>query len=351
MDSEKDRFRLTVKEKLSIIVCTLNGRIVLTDLLQSIYVQEIPCESLDIIVIDDASTDDSQEFIKSEHPSVRYFYNSLRRGPAWCKNEGLRHVRYEWILFLDNDIVLREDFLSKLLTRASESQADFYQPKICFHNKPDFINSAGGVSNEWGYGWDRGIYEKDENQYDRHEDIFFASSAALLTKKSIIERVGGFDTSYFYLSEDYDLCMRILLQGGRGLFVPEARCFHRFSYTMGRNSLRVKYLAERNRMLTILKNYHLKTLLYLAPRLLLIKTKKAKDYFQSTQENYFKKICVMAFSWLWIIFNIFPLLKKRVRIQQKRTISDEELFSYMGKYRKVIPSLNEKQMYENSNCA
>jgi GT2 family glycosyltransferase len=325
---------------ISVVIPNYNGEAVIPALLQSVQKQTYPPELLEVILVDDASQDRSVPSVRSDFPFVKIIANTRRAGAAYCKNRGVHAASHELILFLDSDIVLTESMFSLIIAAMSVSSAVCFQPKILFYDKQDVLNSTGGVANRFGYAWDRGIYEPDRGQYDSEKNILFASSAAMLISKKAILDAGLFDVDYFYLNEDYDLGYRLRLAGMRTEFVPEARCYHHMSHTMGRAHPRVKYLIERNRILTIVKNYEWKTIRGLFPDVLHVRLKKYHDQLRAVKEKKWQFVCAACASWLWLGLHAGFILYKRRSAQKRRTVSDEKILALFKEYKDYFPSFS-----------
>ncbi len=331
---------LTNTTSISIIVPNYNGSGVLCDLLQSIREQDYTGGHIELIIVDDASVDNSLDIVQSSYPEAITIQNGRRKGAAYSKNRGIHAARGEWLVFLDSDIVLTKSFLTELFHGIEESEKTAFQPKILFLGKPDVLNSTGGVANMFGYAWDRGIYEEDKSQYDDSRNILFASTAAMFIKRSTITSAGLFDADYEYLNEDFDLGYRLHMMGGWVQYIPNAVCYHRMSHTMGRENARVKYLMERNRITTLFKNYEFKTLLKIVPELFRIKHKKYSAYMRSGGAKRAGYINAALGSWFWVLINLIKIFIKRKRVQRLRRVSDEEIFFNMGDRRKLFPSFS-----------
>ncbi len=325
--------------KVSFVISNRNGAKLLPGLLGSIFAQNYQQGDIEVIVVDDCSDDNSIEVICDYPKAIKLVENRKVLGPAYSKNIGADLSTHDLLFFLDNDAFLFEDSLAILVQRLNDSSVASVQPKIFFADQTNTINSAGGVANIYGYAWDRGIYEPDEGQYDQEVIVLFATSAAMLIKKDMFYAAGMFDVSYFYLNEDYDLGLRLSLIKGDTLYVPEAKCYHYQSYTMGRGNLCVNYLMERNRLATILKNYEFLTLLQLLPDLLRVKFKKVNEY-RSNKRNYVQLFSLFSKMIVWFVFNSFRLLKNRISVQKMRLITDKLLFDKMNKYAKLFPTIN-----------
>ena len=116
----------------SIIITNYNGSRVLPELLQSLREQDYEKGHREVIIVDDASEDNSLDIIRSLYPEAHIINNKTRRGASYSKNRGIEAARHEWLLFLDNDVVLHTQCLSALLHEAETSFGVCFQPKLLF---------------------------------------------------------------------------------------------------------------------------------------------------------------------------------------------------------------------------
>ena len=313
--------------RVSIIVSNRNGEKLLPRLFDSLDVQENFNGEYEIIVVDDASTDASCELVLKYNKKTRLIRNERCKGPAAVKNTGAKKAKYEWLLFVDNDVFLHGKCLQVLGAAVIRNHTVCLQPKIMFADNPSVINSAGGIINCSGYARDRGIFEKDNGQYMEEESVAFASSAAMLIKRSRFFKLGGFDESYWYGYEDADLGYRLYANGGKINYIPDAVCFHNMSATFGRESLRKKILFERNRMLLAVKNFQLSTLLKNIFSGFTLK-RYISLFAQADVRNKFLLVFAGIISVCGFIF-IFPfVIIKRLMRENVRQISDKEFFDF-----------------------
>ncbi len=321
----------------SVIIANLNSRQYLARCLLSLMDIDYPKQKLEIILVDDASSDDSVDFIKHKFPSVKIIRNKKSLGPAESRNIGIKIAKGNLIAFLDNDVEVEANWLKPLVdTIISNGNIAICSPKVLFlHNKKQ-INSAGGAVNMYGDGWGRGVFEEDRYQYDNKKNIFFGCSVAMLTKKEIIERIGCFDKDYFYLYEDLDYAWRANLIGFKVAYVPESVVYHKFGATMKRDSSVVRFFTERNRILTLLKNYETMTLIRVLPKFLKQRINRVIYNIKGIKKMNFQGYLSFLAAWLWNALHIYETLKKRASIQSMRQISDKGIFDLMGDYKYKI---------------
>ena len=321
----------------SIVITNFNNSQYLKSCLLSLGSVDYPRENMEIIVVDDASSDSSVDMVRRMFPSVKIICNKTTKGPAESKNIGAKLAKFGLIAFLDNDVEVEKTWLMPLVGIIDNNKKiAICCSKVLFLEDRKQINSAGGVVNIYGDGWGRGIFEQDTCQYDGEEKVFYGCSAAMLTRKDIIDEVGYFDKDYFYLYEDLDYGWRVNLAGYRAAYVPESVAYHKFGATMKRGTFSVRYFTERNRIQTILKNYDTKTLVKILPGFLKIRAYKTVNTLDSAKKMRLSCFISFLLAWLWNIANLPKTLKKRNAVQTARKISDEEIFNLMGDYKLKI---------------
>lgn len=318
----------------SVIVVNYNGKKYLQNCLTSVYLTDYPKDSFEVILVDDNSSDGSIEYAKKNFDGLEVIRNNRNTGPAAAKNIGAKAAKGNLIAFLDNDVEVRKDWLKPLVSAISkDARIGVSCPKILFTDNTKQINSTGGATNIYGDGWDRGVFEEDKEQYDEKREIFYGCSAAMLIKKDIFKKTGYFDSDYFYLYEDLDYGWRLNLAGYRAIYVPESVVYHKFGATMKRDSLIVKYFLERNRLLTLLKNYQTKTLIGIFPEFLKQRVDRVIYRMDNAEKIKFRYVASFSLAWLWNILHVCSTIRKRSRVQSIRKIPDMEILTLMGDYR------------------
>ncbi len=142
--------------------------------------------------------------------TYRLIKNQKNYGYAEGNNKGLKHVKGEYALICNNDLVLDENLIANLVKTAKENSADIVVPKLMFLNKPGYINNAGSeivVDSDWPVS-ETGYNEKDIGQYDSVREISAFCGACVLIKRTFLETVGLFDRRFFMYFEDADLSWR-----------------------------------------------------------------------------------------------------------------------------------------------
>jgi len=263
---------------LSIIIITFNSQKFIKSCLDSVFSQDYP--GYEVIVIDNGSQDKTPGFIKENYPGVILIENKENLGAAKARNQGIEIAQGGWILTLDCDVVLEKDFLKKIMEFAKESEGSvgMFQPKILNMDRKTIYSSGIYLSKLLRF-YDIGKGKIDNGQFSSTKYIFGTCSASSLYRKKMLDEIrentGYFDERFFFLVEDVDLSCRAQKIGWRGLYYPEAICYH--AGNSSNNSKKLKqYLCWKNRKIFLRKYkfniFQLLTilLLYDLPRLLFL---------------------------------------------------------------------------------
>lgn len=262
--------------KVAIIILNWNGQSLLQKFLPSVinYSQDLA----DVYVADNASTDNSIEFISTEFPSVKIIKNSQNFGFANGYNVALKNVDADIFCLLNNDIEVTKNWLNPILQEfQTNNQTAIIQPKILNYNtKSDFdhAGAAGGFVDKYGYPYCRGrifnTIEKDLGQYNQACDIFWASGACLFIKSESYWQLNGLDPHFFAHMEEIDLCWRAFSNNLKAKFIGNSVVYHVGGATLSESNPRKTYLNFRNSLFMLTKNLPKKSLaLIIISRLIL----------------------------------------------------------------------------------
>ncbi len=311
----------------SIVIPNFNGRRHLEVCLSSI--QNLTYKHFEIIVVDNASTDGSVDFVKANYPKVKLFINAVNLGFAEGCNVGIRKAKGNYVALLNNDVEVDSSWLQELILVAqSDPCIAICASKIMmFHNRK-ILNSAGGEYDVYGSGHDRGLYEFDHGQYSHIEEVFFACGCAMLVRREILKHIGLFDSRYFMYCEDVDLCWRAWLGGYKVVYVPSAIVYHKYGGTMEALTAQRLYFTNRNSLCSILKNYSAKFLAKAFLRFFSLKTGEILLFFISGRAN---ASFALLKAILWNITNFDETWKKRRNVQMLRKVSDNKIEQMMVK--------------------
>jgi len=306
-----------------VVVCNYNGADYIEDCLNSILPQAGVGE---ILVIDDASTDGSPELIRRTFPTVRVIELSSNGGPCVARNLGLRAARHSHVLAVDNDTLLRPDVLEKLRAALeADPAASISQVRSVLFDEPERVHYDGANFHFVGLLSLRNFYRP----LAEAEGSGVIEAQALIGICALMDRdrvlaAGGYDEDFFYLAEDYELAYRLRLQGQRLLSVEDAIVLHRggtegLSFRGGGYPERRAYLHSINRWRILAKNYGTRTLLAIAPGLLLYET--VWLLFVIKQGHLLQHLRGKR-----DFFRAWPvLMRSRAAIQAKRRLPDRQL--------------------------
>ena len=249
----------------SIIVLNHNGRDVLKPCLESIF--KTKYSPFEVIVIDNGSTDGSENVAREF--DVKLIKNGSNLGYCKGNNEGIRNSSGEYVVLLNNDTVVDENWLRELVRGASCMNVAFCQPKILMLDYPKVINSTGIDLHVAGFGILKGLGEVDEGQYDEKQEIFAPHGTCIFASKRAIKEIGLLDENFFIYNEDTDWGWRARLLKWKVLYVPSAIVYHKWGHTVSLKNPKKFYLLEKNRLTMLLTNLSRRSLVLLSPVLLL----------------------------------------------------------------------------------
>ncbi len=223
----------------------------------------------DITVVDNGSSDDSLDYLRREWPQARTVEIGENAGFPVAANRGIEASSGEYIALINNDLELSDDWLERLVAELDRNPAaGFATGKIMRFRERGVLEQAGQDLYTCGRFAPRGIDQEDVGQYDRREEIAVASAAAVLYRRAAVERAGGFDPDYFLYCEDADLCLRMVLAGYSGIYVPDVAAFHVRGGTAEPDSDPTRFYVLRNPLVTLVKDFPGSLLWRAAPKIL-----------------------------------------------------------------------------------
>ena len=236
----------------SIITVNYNGRKFLNECLASLYEVRYPQERLEVIMVDNGSSDDSIEFVRQSFPAVKIIVSG-ENNYARANNLGIKAAQGEYLAFVNNDITVDKDWLEELVGCFKGNTAvGAASSKILFKDKIT-IQGAGQKQFKNFYWGDRGFRHEDKGQYEHIEEVLSLCGAAVLFRKSCLDEIGLFDEDFIMYLEDVDMCFRCSKNKWKVLYVPKGIVKHHFRGTSSVES--VRYFSERNRLLLIAKHF------------------------------------------------------------------------------------------------
>jgi len=302
----------------SVIVLNYNAGELLLNCIESI--KKSAYKNLEIIVVDNISTDKSQRICKEKYPDIKLIQNDENFGYCEGNNIGIREAKGDYIIILNPDTIVESNWIEELISAYNKFGEGLYQPKHLSLNEKTVYMSAGNMLNIFGFGYAREKGNKDENQFNKIEEISYASGTCLFTSSAVLKKVGLFDPFIFLYHDDLDLGWRASQLGIKSYYVPTSLIYHAESYSLKWNAEKF-YWLERNRKYCILTHYSKQTYSKIFPTLL------AVDFFvwmfYLTKGFLGSKIRAE----LDIIKNRKAIKIKYEELESKKIVSDKELIT------------------------
>ena len=304
--------------KTSIIILNYNAGKLLLDCVESIT--KTNSENYEIILVDNNSKDNSHKECKKKFPKLRLIENNQNLGYCEGNNVGIRKAKGKFIVILNPDTIVERDWLNELISAYNKFGEGLYQPKHLSLSEKTVYMSAGNMLNIFGFGYAREKGKKDENQFNKIEEIGYASGTCLFTSLAVLKKVGLFDPFIFLYHDDLDMGWRASQLGIKSYYVPTSIIYHAESYSLKWNAEKF-YWLERNRKYCLLTHYSKQTYSKILPTLLIV------DFFvwmfYLTKGFLGSKIRAE----LNIIKNRKAIQNKYEELESKKIISDKELIN------------------------
>lgn len=241
-----------VSNRLSVIIPNWNGGKFLPTCLDALARQTHP--DIEVIVADNASHDGSQELIRSQYPRVVLVELPENRGFTGACNAGIKIATGEFIALLNNDTEVEPGWAGAVVAAfARQAEIGIVASKMLLFDKRDHIHTAGDFFTKDGRAGNRGVWQRDDGQFDREEYVFSACGGSSAYRRSMLDQIGILDDDFFFSLEDVDLAWRAQLSGWRCLYTPAAVLYHHLSATGG--GVTASYYDGRNLIFTLVKNY------------------------------------------------------------------------------------------------
>lgn len=280
--------------KVTVVIPNYKGKQYLEPCVESIY--QNTEETVDVIIIDNASGDGSAEMISKAYPDIRCVCLDKNYGFCRAVNIGIKLAKTPYVFLLNNDTLVCKNAIDFLLKEIEKDSSIFsVEAKMIQYQNRDRIDSAGTFYNAFGWAFARGK-DKPVNKYEKQIDTFCSCGGAAIYRKDIIEQIGDFDEKHFAYLEDVDIGYRARIYGYRNIYAPKARIIHVGSAASGSryNSFKV-HLSARNNIYLIYKNMPLIQLVLNLPLLIVgfmikyvffLKRGLAKSYLSGIKEAF-----------------------------------------------------------------
>ena len=236
----------------SVIIPNWNGAHHLPTCLESLRSQTL--REFEVIVADNGSIDGSLELLARDYPEVRVLALGENRGFAGACNAGIKVAQATYVALLNNDVEADPGWLSEVIAAFERyPEAGLVASKMLLFDRRDTFHTAGDFYRVDGIPGNRGVWQKDEGQYDREETVFSACGGSAAYRRTMLNQVGLLDEDFFFSCEDVDLAWRAQLAGWRCVYVPRAIVYHKLSATGG--GVTASFYDGRNFIYLLVKDY------------------------------------------------------------------------------------------------
>lgn len=335
----------------SILMVNYNGEAHLQEFFESVFNLNYPKDKYEVVVMDNASSDGSPDWIVENYPQVKLIRLEKNCGFQVANNMGVKnYCRGDFIALLNSDVVLEKNWLIELIRQAVKAPEAIYGSKMLWYHRRDYIVYAGGKLFFWGDHCHLQCYARDSNEQTRPFLVLYADGCGELLSKELYLKLGGFDESYWAYADDYELSWKTWLLGYKVYFVPTAKFYHKVSASFGIRSKTHIYLLVRNQLRNIMKFAELPTMVVMVPSFM--------SYYLAmylvvycVQERQFSLILPILQAYLKIVLELPSLINVRRKFQRGRRIRDRELrelgliFTLRESLKEALACLRRKQEF------
>jgi GT2 family glycosyltransferase len=330
MDSSQER-----QPSVEIIIPHFSRRDLLERCLESLEKTSYP--SMSITVVDNCGKEAGLVFMVRRFANAQLLRPGENRGYAGGCNDAMKRSSADYLVFMNDDTVHEPSWLDRLVEEAmNHEEAAAFQPKVLSLKARsrgkrvfDYAGAAGGMLDRLGFPWCIGrvfsSVEEDSGQYDEPREIFWASGAAMLVRRDIAMKLGGFDEDFFMHMEEIDLCWRMKLAGYTVRSEPSSIVWHEGGASLAAGSPEKIYYNHRNNIAMILKNRGTAGLLWSMPLRMLLEAGAALFYLTQYPDALKKSRAVLRAA-SHNLREREATLKKRKAVQDSRTTGDGSVF-------------------------
>ncbi|MDX1414311.1 MAG: glycosyltransferase family 2 protein [Candidatus Promineifilaceae bacterium] len=306
----------------SIIVPHLNGKHHLPDCLGSLRRQTF--QDFEVILVDNGSTDGSQEFLREKFPEVILIELESNQGFTGACNVGYEASKGGIVILLNNDTESDPNWLQIIVDGFERlPQAGSIASKMLLFNERNVFHTAGDYYRLDGIPGNRGVWLQDQGQFDREEVVFSACGGAAAYRRRMLEEIGFLDDDYFFSCEDVDIAWRINLMGWQVVYLPTAVVYHKLKASASTGAIS-SYYDGRNFLYLIWKNYPSTLLLENWRAIARAQLQISLSALRSWRGAAARARLRGQFAGLFGLLKMWP---KRRRIQRLRVINDETLLT------------------------
>lgn len=303
---------------MAVVILNWNGIHHLQQFLPSVCSSTYP--HLEIILADNASTDDSVSWVRQSYPAVKILKSDVNYGYAGGYNYFLKQIEADYYVLLNSDVEVMTSWIEPVIAlMEAHHNIAACQPKILSYNQREYFEyagAAGGWLDSLGYPFSRGrvfdTIEKDQGQYDQAVPIFWASGAAFFIRARNFHEAGGFNALFFAHQEEIDLCWRLQQAGFQIYVCPQSVVYHLGGGTLTPQQPKKIFLNYRNNLIMVVRNWPLYQLWWKLPLRLLLDVISAWKSLLTGNFQYWLAVAQAHLAFFgWLIKNITSIGRSR----------------------------------------
>jgi GT2 family glycosyltransferase len=307
----------------SVVIPNWNGAVHLPTCLDALRCQRYP--RLEVIVADNASTDGSQALLAERYREVRLVQLAENRGFAGACNAGIRSAAGEVIALLNNDTEVDPGWVAALVDLLDRHpEVGLVASKMLLFDRRDTLHTAGDYYRLDGVPGNRGVWQRDEGQYDEEAYVFSACGGSAAYRRTMLDEIGLLDEDFFFSCEDVDLAWRAQLAGWRCRYTPDAVVYHKLKATGGGPT--ASYYDGRNFIYLIVKDYPGSLLRHTWPAVLRAQLRISRQALRAWRGTAAR---ARLRGQLAGLVAIPRLLRKRRQVMASRRVPDDYLLSVL----------------------
>jgi GT2 family glycosyltransferase len=315
----------------SVIIVNYNGKKWLQKCLDSLFSQTYT--NFEIILVDNNSSDDSIEFLRSNYSDTRLkiIEHKENSGFAGGNNVGFKYARGEYIILLNNDTWVEKNYVNNFINAFNEiPNLGCAQSKILLMDTPEKLDSAGSFWTTSTFLYHYGVAKNtNDEKYNKNYKVFSTKGASVIYRKDILDKLGLFDDRFWCYYEETDLNHRLWLAGYESWYYPQAICYHANGGTsLAFNNDFIQFHNFKNKIRSFLKNFELTTLIWVMPMHLIIISFLGTTW---ALQGKFKYTQALANAIMWNISVLGETYNLRQKIQKQRKLKDKEIFNMVEK--------------------
>jgi len=233
----------------------------------SLRLQNYPKESIKIYIVDNASSEESQKYLRDNYPEAELVINKNNDGFAKGNNDAIKIALKEgceYIILFNLDTIIEPGCVDEMVRVAErDEKIGAVQARLMLWPEKEKVNSLGNDIHFLGFGYCRGY----QSEVEIADEISYPSGAAVLFKRAALDKVGLFDEEFWMYNEDEDIGWRIWLAGFKCVLANNGVVYHKYEFS---RSITKYYWMDRNRILCVIKNYQLSTIFLIFPALIIM---------------------------------------------------------------------------------